>query len=246
MEKNNYEHFDEQLDRYLRHEMTPDEERNFKELLESDNELKERASAAALMIKSMFKANCSEAELTEDQRMVEAIRGMDEAEFRRIVRQKPKMLLFRPKFIAYAAAACIACVIAWTGVVMYSNHQIVALGDSQYMAYVQDISDTEYMRGTNDTQVIDRLQALFRNVKDGTDIKHTIAELEPLYRESLNENSDYNTFCEDIAWNLAIAYLKDGNREKPIPILQGMIDRNADYPEISQPAKSLIEQIRKL
>lgn len=60
------------------------------------------------------------------------------------------------------------------------------------------------------------------------------------------ESSVYKEFLDDISWNLAIAYLKNGEREKPIPILEDMVKRNIDYPDISQPVQKLIEQIKEL
>ena len=51
---------------------------------------------------------------------------------------------------------------------------------------------------------------------------------------------------DDIAWNLAIAYLKDGNREKPLILLKDMIKRNEGYSEITLPAQELIKKINDL
>ena len=56
----------------------------------------------------------------------------------------------------------------------------------------------------------------------------------------------YKEFLDDISWNLAIAYLKNGEREKPIPILEDMVKRNIEYLDISQPVQKLIDQIKAL
>ena len=264
-EEKYFEEFDLQVDEFLSNRLNPQESKDFKWLLKKDADLRERAKSMALMIKTM-----SQEQTMREARMVNAIKGMSENEFRRLAHVKivpfdsygiraraaakatatgisannsPR---FWPRFVKYAAAACVAGILIIGGYWYYAFQQVVALGNNLYIAYVQDISDEQYMRGTNDEDVVDRLQALFSNVKDNKDIKGTIAELEPLYVESMNEDSPYSDFCDDIAWNLAVAYLKDGNKEKPIPILESMAERNANYPEISKPALDLIGQIKAL
>ena len=61
-----------------------------------------------------------------------------------------------------------------------------------------------------------------------------------------SSESVYFDFQDDISWNLAIAYLKNGEREKPIPILENMLKRNNDYPQIIQPVQELIKKIKDL
>lgn len=245
MEKNNnYENFDAMVDKFLRHQMTASEEKEFKSELVNSPELVARAKTIALMIKSMQKVG-----LEQDQKLVNEIKGMSEAEFRKVAGLKPKVkaVPFWPKFTRYAAAACVAGLLCWGGIHYYGIHQTVNLGNTvDYYAYNMDISDSEYVRGTSDSEVIDELTGLFANVKDGKDLKVAISRLESLYLESLNEDSEYNQYDNDIAWNLAIAYLKDGDRKNPIPILESMIQRNKDYPEITKPALELLGKIKEL
>lgn len=243
MEKNNYELFDEQVDRFLRHQMTAEEEHEFRTQLASNPDLKRRAQLTALMIKEMQAVGRE-----QDHEIVAEVKGMSEAEFRQAAGLKPKLRVrrFWPQFVKYAAAACVTGFLIVGGYKYYDFRQTVSLGDSQYMAYVQDISDEAFMRGTNDDAVIDKLLPLFDNVRDGKDLKQTIAQLEPLYEQSHNEESPYSEFDNDIAWNLAIAYLKDGDKKKPVPILEYMIEHNKEYQEIYQPAQDLLDQIKNL
>lgn len=245
MEKNNnYENFDAMVDKFLRHQMTASEEKEFKAELTNNPELANRAKTIALMIKSMQNVG-----LERDRKLVNEIKGMSEDEFRKVAGLKPKVKVvpFWPKFTRYATAACVAGLLCWGGIHYYGIHQTVNLGNSvDYYAYNMDISDGEYVRGISEPEVVDELTGLFANVKDGKDLKVTISRLESLYSESLNEESEYNQYDNDIAWNLAIAYLKDGDRKKPISILESMIQRNKDYPEIIQPAQSLLDQIKDL
>lgn len=245
MEKNNnYENFDAMVDKFLRHQMTASEEKEFKVELTNNPELANRAKTIALMIKSMQKVG-----LEQDLKLVNEIKGMSEDELRKVAGLKPKVKVvsYWPKFTRFAAAACVAGLLCWGGIHYYGIHQTVNLGNSvDYYAYNMDISDGENVRGISEPEVVDELTGLFANVKDGKDLKATISRLESLYSESLNEESEYNQYDNDIAWNLAIAYLKDGDRKKPISILESMIQRNKDYPEIIQPAESLLDQIKDL
>jgi len=245
MEKNNnYEIFDAMVDKFLRRQMSASEEQEFKSELSSDTELMQRAKTIALMIKSMDVVG-----IERDQRLVDEIKSMDEAEFRRTAGLKPKVraISFRHKFTGYAAAACVAGLLCWAGIHYYGFYKTVSLGNSfDYYAYNMDISDGEYMRGTSEPEVIDRLTILFDNVKENINLQETISQLESLYAESLNEDSEYSLYDNDIAWNLAIAYLKDGDRESPIPILESMIERNRNYSEITEPAQILLEQTKNL
>lgn len=245
MEKNNnYEIFDAKVDRFLRHQMTSQEEQEFKAELTANPELMARAGIMALMIKSM-----SDVGLKRDQQFVEEIKSMSEAKFRKVAWLKPKakVISFWPKFTRYAAAACVAGLICWGGIYFFNIHQTVSLGNSfDYYAYNMDISDGEYVRGIADSEILDQLSTLFNNVKEGKDLKKTIVQLEAIYPKALEEESEYSQYDNDIAWNLAIAYLKDGERKKPIPVLESMITRNQDYPEITKPVQELLDKIKAL
>lgn len=245
MEKNsNYENFDAMVDKFLRHQMTAPEEQEFRSTLSSNPDLMQRAKVIALMIESMDNVG-----MERDRKIVDEIKGMNENEFFKVAGLKPKYkaTVFRFKFLKYAAAACIAAILCFAGIRYYGIHQTVSLGNSvDYYAYVMDISDGEYVRGTTAPEVIERLTGLFDNVRNDVDLKETISQLESIYPEALDEDSEYSMYDNDIAWNLAIAYLKDGDRKKPIPILESMIERNENYPEIPDPAQELLDKIKGL
>ena len=131
--------------------------------------------------------------------------------------------------------------------VSYNYQQTVSLGNAEYYAYVADINLEGSHRGDNaNIEIESKLLILFSNVKNGIKISAAIKELESIYEEALSEESLYNNYVDDIAWNLAIAYLKDGNREKPLILLEDMIKRNEGYSEITLPAKELIKKINNL
>lgn len=245
MEKmNNFEEFDTRVDRYLRHQMTAEEEQAFRSEIASDSEKKERARITALMIKAMQQEG-----LSQDNKIIEEIRGMNEAQFRKTLGLKPRVINLWPRIIKYSVAACAVGFVSFGAYRYHEYNQTVSLGNSQYIAYVSDLSEMNNVRGivgTSDDAIREELVMLFTNVAEGMEIKNTIEKLESLYAKSNIEDSPFNEFQDDIAWNLAIAYLKNGEREKPIPILEDMVKRNVNYPEISRPAQKLIDQIKAL
>lgn len=245
MEKmNNFEEFDTRVDRYLRHQMTAEEEQAFRSEIASDSEKKERARITALMIKAMQQEG-----LSQDNKIIEEIRGMNETQFRKTLGLKPRIINLWPRIIKYSVAACAVGFVSFGAYRYHEYNQTVSLGNSQYIAYVSDLSEMNNVRGivgTSDDAIREELVMLFTNVAEGMEIKNTIEKLESLYAKSNIEDSPYNEFQDDISWNLAIAYLKNGEREKPIPILEDMVKRNVNYPEIYRPAQVLLDQIKAL
>ena len=243
MEKiNNFEEFDNKVDKFLRHQMTAEEEEEaFKLEIALDPEKKTRARITALMVRTMQQEG-----LKHDRNIINDIRGLNEAQFRKALGLKPRKFNLWSRIIKYSIAALVTGIILFVGHRYYEYNQTVLLGNRQYMAYVSDISEMGSVRGTTDNTIYKKMEKLFANVEEGKDLKDTIEELEILYDNSSKENSVYKEFLDDISWNLAIAYLKNGEREKPIPILEGMVKRNIDYPDISKPAQELINQIKAL
>ena len=71
-----------------------------------------------------------------------------------------------------------------------------------------------------------------------------IKELEPIYT-SLNSDYSYHPYANDIAWNLALAYIKDDQIDKAIPILEKLKEENQDSP-ISVKSDELLQRIKDL
>ena len=237
-----YVYFDQQVDKFLRNQMSEEEAIAFMSELSSDVEKKERARIIALMIKSMDKVG-----IEHDQQIVNQIKGLSKAEFKKLIGIKTTLISLFPKAMKYGIAACVACILAFGGYKYYNYQQTVSLGNAEYYAYVADINLEGSHRGDNaNIEIESKLLILFSNVKNGIKISAAIKELESIYEEALSEESLYNNYVDDIAWNLAIAYLKDGNREKPLILLEDMIKRNEGYSEITLPAKELIKKINNL
>lgn len=120
MKKNNdYIQFDEQVERFLRRQMTEKEELSFRQLLAEKPELKERAHITALMIREM--RNAVQEESIEGQKIIDAVKGMSEGQFREVAgisKENPaaaNSVRLWPRLMKYAVAACIIGFVAIIG-----------------------------------------------------------------------------------------------------------------------------------
>jgi outer membrane protein assembly factor BamD (BamD/ComL family) len=70
-----------------------------------------------------------------------------------------------------------------------------------------------------------------------------IEELESIYA-NLESDATYNFYANDIAMNLALAYIKDDQIDKAIPVLEKLEKDNPDTP-IAAKALQIIKEIKK-
>lgn len=247
MERNKeLEIFDAKLDLFLRGKMSADEEAAFKNELSSKPELKERAKAYALMIREM-----QAIEKKNDRRIINTIASMNEEDFLAVAgcennsAQIPvkKPVRIWPCFVKYAAAACVAAAVCFGGYRYYDNTQAQILAGNIYGDYEQYIYQES--KGSDTGEIEFNLETLFAKVRQGKDIKDAISELMPLYEKAYNRNSDIYEYRNDIAWNLAMAYLKEGNRKNAVEILKRIIEDNREWPENVAKIQSVIDEINK-
>ena len=88
---------------------------------------------------------------------------------------------------------------------------------------------SEYSRGDVDSATIAHLYTLFNNIKEQRNMSKIIEELEPIYA-NLDSDFTYSAYANDIAWNLALAYIKDDQADKAITILKKLEADNPDTP----------------
>jgi len=103
--------------------------------------------------------------------------------------------------------------------------------------YYTQYDINELSRGETDSAVVYNLYTLF-NEKDAYKI---IEQLEPIY-PTLDTDYTYHPYANDIAWNLALAYIKNDQVDKAIPVLEKLEKDNPDTP-IAVKAKELKEKI---
>jgi tetratricopeptide (TPR) repeat protein len=166
--------------------------------------------------------------------LIKGIREQNAKKERIIIQNNTKDRIRTLTWWATSIAAVFAILIGYT---TDKRHQelsnIVTPYYTQYNIY-------ELSRGETDSAIVYNLYTLF-NEKDAYKI---IKELEPIY-PTLDSNETYYLYANDIAWNLALAYVKNDQINKAIPILEKLEKDNPDTP-IAVKAHDLLIKIRKL
>ncbi len=209
---------DERIEAFLRGQMSAEEESAFKQEIKASPELRNRALAMSSLIKELHTSN-------------------GEAE-KRIIHPNTKDRI-RP-ILGWACSIAAAFAIFF-GIQIDKRYKVLANTLSPY--YTQYTLD-EVSRGDVDSAIVAHLYTLFNQIQTQRSTAKIIQELEPIYA-SLDTNYTYYLYANDISWNLALAYIKDDQIDKAIPILEKLRKDNPDTP-ICFKADELIAKIRLL
>ena len=211
------EAIDERIDSFIRGTMTGEEERAFKQEIQADPELRSQVLATLALVKG--------------------IRSQEAEKEKPLIQQNTK---HKTRTIMLWACSIAAMFVIIFGVKKELRYrELSALVSPYYMEY--RMSDAS--RGDVDSVTVTHLYTLFNNIKDQRDVSNIIEEIEPIYA-TLDTEFTYNAYANDIAWNLALAYIKDDQIGKAIPVLEKLIKDNPDTP-IAIKAKELIEKLQK-
>lgn len=203
----------ERIERYLREQMTPEENEVFLNELRNDKELREEAQMMALLIKEM-----KEEQAKQDEAITQEIletRGNSNAKTIRLV-----------KWIGSIAAMFILLFGAnqW-----YTSYKIDKLYDAYYTPY-----DASLARGGDDEAIKKELAELYNKVGTEKNITPVITRLQSIYdgiQANSDDYSDYRYYENDIAWYLALAYIKDHNLDKAKELLKPLADNDISKAE---------------
>lgn len=197
------EAIDERIDSFIRGTMTEEEEAAFKEEIKADPELRAQVLATISLIKGI---------------------RTQEAEKDKVLIQKNTKN--RVRSIMLWACSIAALFVIFFGVKNELRYrELSAIVSPYYSEYnLNDIS-----RGDVDSVTVAHLYTLFNNIKEQRNVSDIIEELEPIYA-SLESDFTYSAYANDIAWNLALAYIKDDQIDKAIPVLEKLEADNPDMP----------------
>lgn len=232
----NIENFDIRLELFLKNKMTEEESKAFLSELQNNQELRERAQAIAATIKNM-----KELKYEHGQRAASRIKHLSEHDFRKEAKlpQKTRIIPLR-SIVRMSIAACFVGAISFGGYRYHIYNETVALGNSYYAAIPTEL----VVRDADDVSA--QLAQLFNNVRDREDLDNTILNLEEKFNLALSDDyNDYTNYINDIGWNLAIAHLKDGNRDDAVETLELLID-HSESNIIIEECKKLIEEIKQI
>lgn len=210
---------DERIEAFLRGEMTAEEESAFKQEIRQNPELRSRAMTMTSLIRGL------QAENSAKEKAI--INGNT---------TKPKMRSFLLWTTSVAAVFAI-----FFGI--YKDHRYRTL-DATISPYYAKYDMSDISRGDVDSAAIAHLYGLFTQIQEDRSVSNIIKELEPIYN-SLDDDFTYNAYANDIAWNLALAYIKDDQIDKAVPILEKLKADNPDTP-IHHKADELIKKLQEL
>ncbi len=223
MDKDNdilQEAIDARIDSFLRGEMTPDEESAFKQEIQADPELRAQVKATVALIRG--------------------IRNQNEAQEKTIIAKYNKS---RVRSILTWACSVAAMFVVFFGVKNELRYRELS---GIVNPYYSESNMSEASRGDVDsvTVTVAHLYTLFNNIKEQRSVSDIIEELEPIYL-ALDSDFTYSAYANDIAWNLALAYIKDDQIDKAIPVLEKLEEDNPDMP-IAVKASELKQKLQKL
>lgn len=206
---------EERIDAFVRGAMTEAEEQAFKQEIKADPELRAQVLATVSMIKS--------------------IRSQEAAKEKTLISSNTKERLRTLVAWACSIAAVIAIFFGYQKDKRFN--ELSALVSPYYSEYSMD----EYSRGDLDSASVAHLYTLFNNIKEQRNVSTIIAELEPIYF-NLESDFTYSAYANDIAMNLAFAYIKNDQTDKAIPVLKKLAEDNPDTP-IEAKVKEILNRL---
>ncbi len=220
MDKNNdtiQQSIDDRINAFIRGMMTSEEESVFKQEIQSDPELRAQVLATVSLIKG--------------------IRSQNAEKERTLIQHQKKDKVRTLVWWATSIAAVFAIFFGYSKDKRYN--ELSTLVSPYYTEYSMD----DYARGDIDSTKVAHLYTLFNNIQKQRNVSNYISELEPIY-SSLGHDFTNSAYANDIAMNLAIAYIKDDQIERAITVLEKIEKDNPDTP-IAAKAQKILKDIKK-
>lgn len=221
-EETKFYELDERIERFLRGEMSTEEEARFREELKYDPELRDHARAVTALLKGLQEKG----------------KQHDKEIINEVTTQKPRYNIRRLVMWTLSAAAVVAL---YFGYSYHAENLRYERVNEMLTPYYVHYDIDELSRGETDSAIVAHLYTLFNRISDEKDMADIIAVLEPIY-ESLDSDFTYYPYANDIAWNLALAFVKAGEKEKAKTILHKLTNANTGS-LIEQQARAILDEI---
>lgn len=220
MDKNNdiiQQAIDDRIDAYIRGMMTVEEEAAFKKDIQADPELRAQVLATISLIKG--------------------IRNQESAKEKALIQSSDNG---RARTLLWWA-----CSIAAVFAIFFGYQKDMRFNELSDIVspYFTEYSMSDYARGDLDSITVAHLYTLFNNIQEQRNMSDVIKELEPIY-VNIEDDYTYSTYANDIAWNLVLAYIKDDQINKAIPVLEKLEKDNPDTP-IAIKVQEILKKIKK-
>jgi len=198
----------ERIERYLREQMSPEENEAFLNDLMNDKELREEAQMMALLIKDM-----KEEQAKQDEAIKQKILTSNGNSTAKTIRLVKRIGSIAAMFILLFGAN------QW-----YTSYKIDKVYDAYYTSY-----DTSLARGGDDETIKQELAELYNKVGTEKNVTSVISRLQTIYdgiQSASDDYADYIYYENDIAWYLALAYIKDHNLDKAEELLKPLAEND--------------------
>ena len=193
------------LEKYLREQMTPEENEEFLNDLRNDKELCEEMQTTVLMIKTL-----KEDQAKQDAEIIEEVLAS---------KKKAKIITIVRRTLSIAAM-----IILIFGVTTLWNRQSDT--DALFKQYYVS-PEVSSPRGGDEDAVKQELTNLFIQVGTEKDITPVINRLQTIHDNIVADNEEYDEYKysqNTIDWYLALAYIKNENLDKAKELLKPLAD----------------------
>lgn len=235
--------FDGMLSRYMKGQMSDDEEAAFKQLLKDNDTFRDKAIATARLVKAMQQVGSA-----DDKETVKAIRNASLSDVEMISAKacdtsagKPGRLTLRRFVLSFSAAASI--LLCLFGTYRYYRYNRVNSIVSEYLTY---FPASEYSRGESDA-VEEKLKGFYSDIETKSNLDATVKELKTMWDRSRSESyNDYTEYMPQIGWLLANAYLRKDDKSQASGVLDVLIDEYPAGSAMGDKARELKRKIEEL
>ena len=203
----------ERIDKFLKKQMTPEENKKFLEDLKLDKVLRKEAQMTVLMIQEL-----QERQAKEDAEIIEDI----------LVSKKRAKTI---SIVRWSLSIAAMFILIFGVIISLWNKQnntdvLYAQADNIFEQHYSPYTLQGDSRG-NDSDVEIKLSVLFNQVGTEKDISPVIEKLQKIH-DSIDSEYEYSLYADDITWYLALAYLKDHNLGKAKELLKPLVDNGDD------------------
>lgn len=221
------EDFDERIEKFLRGEMTQEEESVFKSDLKTNKELRMRAEAISALVRGMKRNRAN-----EDNSVLNSV-SVNSKGKKSVPVTDTKSKVFSLKRFAWG------CSIAASAILLYNIFS--GSNDTMDLTPYYIEYESNAVRGDEDSLAVDKLANLFDGIQSAEDCTKYVEQLESIYM-SLDTDYTYRSHSDEIAMYLALGYIKCNRKDDAKKVLKALIDDNP-YGNISKKAEELLKSI---
>lgn len=221
------EDFDERIEKFLRGEMTQEEESVFKSELKTNKELRMRAEAISALVRGMKRNRAN-----EDNFVLKSV-SVNSKDKKSVIATDTKSKVFSLKHVVWFCSIAASVILLYN---IFSGRDDTMDLTPYYIEYESNV-----IRGDEDSLAIDNLTSLFDGIQSTEDCSKYVEQLESIYL-SLDTDLTYRSHSDEIAMYLALGYIKCNRKDDAKKVLKTLIDDNP-YGNISKEAEKLLKSL---